>query len=136
MPLVPIRSTIPPTLRQPRLILEELHLLSAIPMNLLEGYEVGLFKPAQPEAHVLMRVAALLYKEGSALVAMRVDLQRFVLLRDILPLVDVQKLKDSKTPELYHKRLLELCEANRDALELAIVKKGRERFSYDAETRR
>jgi hypothetical protein len=129
-------STLAPPLRPPRFTTDELHVLTAIPMFLLEGYARGLFKPAKPEARELTRIAVRCYKESAFMVALRVDRARFTILRKILPFEESQKLKDCKPGEPYHVRLLELVNENRERFDAELADRHRKDYGYDADSRR
>lgn len=123
-------SALPPAIVRSDLSLDDLHLLTGIPLSLLAGYSSGRFKPAGTEREVLTSIGRVVDRMTPLGLAVYLDKFRFRLLRRIIPASDVISLLGLRDPGDYHKALVNLCELHRDELEKAIVRAAK-RNGYD-----
>ena len=129
-------STFPPVIRKLNLSLEDIHLCTAIPLDLLEGYEQGRFKPAPREHDVLNRFAAVLDSYPTPLtLALFLDRRRFRLLRTVIPRAEIERTLENGVYADYHRALCELCEVHAEAFEKAIAADVKKAKHYDPASR-
>jgi len=118
-------STFPPPINRSGLSPEELHILTAIPRDLLEGYAAGHYKPAETERLVLTELGRVIYKMTPLVLALYMDKIRFRVLRRIITKSAVDKLLALRNYEDYHTALLNLMELHEDEVEQVIAKSAK-----------
>lgn len=124
-------STLPPNLKRLNLSLEDIHLLTALPLTVLELYQQGRYKPTGLDRVALQHAASLFYDRMKPPAAsVFIDKIRFKLLSPILPQEEIDGLLALANYEDYRRRLLELCDLYSDELESAIARNAREN-GYD-----
>lgn len=123
-------STLPPNLRRLNLSVPDLHLATGLPIDVLELYAAGRFRPTGADLKALQHFANLLYDMTPMMMALYLDKVRFRLLRNIIPRADVDRLLALQGYAEYRRALHDLSEMYADELEAAITAAAR-KAGYD-----
>jgi len=117
-----VSSTVPPAISRSGIELDELHLLTAIPTSLLEGYAAGRYRPCEAERLIMTEIGRIVDRMSPMSLALYMDKIRFRVLRKIITKAAVDDLLSNRDYGDYHAALLSLMEFHKDEVEQVISK--------------
>ena len=127
MPISTHPPNLPPGLLRTKISLEDIHMCTAVPLELLRGFAAGRFKPSGPDLEALQYLGRLIGNYSPALVTLYIDKIRWRILHGVVPAADLRKILDLPGYGEYSERLALLCNSGNPAVEARILAIAKER---------